>query len=79
MVFMEKPRSMQLKLGEPVPEDVLAALKAAKPIEVPAPEPRPPPLPTLILKPNEPAQETILAKIFKAKPPSSSSPRRGKI
>jgi hypothetical protein len=68
MVFMEKPHSFKLKLGEPVPEEVIAALEAMKPIEVPAPEPNPPPLPAPKQKPDEPVQESMLAKIFKAKP-----------
>jgi len=68
MVFMEKPHSFKLKLGEPVPEELIAALEAMKPIEVPAPEPKPPPLPAPKQEPDEPVQESMLAKIFKAKP-----------
>jgi hypothetical protein len=68
MVFMEKPHSLKLKIGEPVPEHVLAALKAAKPIEVPAPEPKPLANPASTPKTDEPAQESILSKIFRAKP-----------
>jgi hypothetical protein len=68
MVFMEKPQSLKLKIGEPIPEHVLAALKAAKPIEVPAPQPPPLPNPASMPKPDEHAQESILSKIFKAKP-----------
>ena len=59
---------MKLKIGEPVPEHVLAALKAAKPIEVPAPEPKPLANPASMPKPDEPAEESILSKIFRAKP-----------
>ena len=49
MVFMEKPRSLKLRIGTPVPGPVLSARAEEKPPEVPVVRP----------KSNEPGQKSI--------------------
>jgi hypothetical protein len=49
MVFMEKPRSLKLRIGTPAPGPALSARAEVKPPEVPIARP----------KPNEPSQKSI--------------------